>query len=134
MNKPKNNYEAYKLALKLAITADTEEKANDCVTMATQIETSLTELEIARAKKEASYETNGSFIKENSAIDFLFMHDNILNLVAKIPNNQTDKEKLNYLINGFNNLCEEWEEEYQELNGLTIQEAKDLLNAKYEDE
>ena len=56
MNEPKNNYEAYKLALKLAITADTEEKANDCVTMATQIETSLTELEIARAKKEASFE------------------------------------------------------------------------------
>jgi len=134
MNKPKNNYEAYKLALKLAIKADTEDKAQECVLMATQIETSLTELEIARAKKESSYETNGSFIKENSAIDFLFMHDNILNLVAKIPNNQTDKEKLNYLINGFNNLCEEWAEEYEELNSLTIQEAKDLLNAKYEDE
>ena len=134
MNKPKNNYEAYKLALKLAITADTENKAQECVLMATQIGTSLTELEIARAKKEASNETNGSIIKENSPIDFLFMHDTILNLVSKIPDNQTDKEKLNYLLSGFNNLFEEWAEEYEENNGLTIQEAKDLLNAEYENE
>ena len=35
--KPTNDYEAYNLALRLAITAPTEEKAQECIKMAESI-------------------------------------------------------------------------------------------------
>ena len=35
--KPTNDYEAYNLALRLAITAPTEEKAQECIAMAESI-------------------------------------------------------------------------------------------------
>jgi hypothetical protein len=52
MNKPKNNYEAYKLGLELAITAPTDKKSEEAIALTVGLEKSLTELEIARAKKE----------------------------------------------------------------------------------
>ena len=51
---PKNDYEALVLALKLAIQAPTEEKSKECVVMAEQIASSLSEIEVEKAKREAS--------------------------------------------------------------------------------
>lgn len=53
MTKPTSDYEALVLALQLAITAPTEERAAECVSMAEDLAANLTELEVARAKKEA---------------------------------------------------------------------------------
>lgn len=52
MKEPKNNYEAYKLGLELSITAPTEEKSKEAIKLTASLEKSLSELEIARAKKE----------------------------------------------------------------------------------
>lgn len=52
MKEPKNVYEAYKLGLELAITAPTDEKSEKAKKLAASLEKSLTEIEIARAKKE----------------------------------------------------------------------------------
>lgn len=49
---PENNYEAYKLGLELALTAPTDKKAKEAVALTAGLEKTLTELEIARAKKE----------------------------------------------------------------------------------
>jgi len=49
---PKNNYEAYKLGLELAITAPTDKKAEEAIALTVGLEKTLTELQIARAKKE----------------------------------------------------------------------------------
>ena len=49
---PKNNYEAYKLGLELALTAPTDKKAKEAVALTAGLEKTLTELEIARAKKD----------------------------------------------------------------------------------
>ena len=53
MTEPKNNYEALVLALRLAIDAPTEEQAQRAVAMAEDLASSLSELEVERAKKEA---------------------------------------------------------------------------------
>ena len=52
MTEPKNNYEALVLALRLAIDAPTEEQAQRAVQMAEDLASSLSELEVERAKKE----------------------------------------------------------------------------------
>ena len=52
MTEPKNNYEALVLALRLAIDAPTEEQAQRTVAMAEDLASSLSELEVERAKKE----------------------------------------------------------------------------------
>ena len=52
MKEPKNVYEAYKLGLELALTAPTDEKAEKAIKLAASLEKSLTEIEVARAKKE----------------------------------------------------------------------------------
>ena len=52
MTEPKNNYEALVLALRLAIDAPTEEQAQRAVQMAEDFASSLSELEVERAKKE----------------------------------------------------------------------------------
>ena len=54
MNTPTNDYDALVLALKLAITADTDEKASACVGMAEEIAARLTSDQIDRAKIEAA--------------------------------------------------------------------------------
>ena len=48
-----NDYDALVMALTLAITAPNDEKAAQCVEMAENIASSLSELEVERAKKEA---------------------------------------------------------------------------------
>lgn len=53
MNEPKNDYEAFVLGLVLAVTAKTEEKSKECLAMAESIAGNLTELEVARGKREA---------------------------------------------------------------------------------
>ena len=52
MKELKNNYEALVLALKLSITATTKEKVNQTVQIAESIAKNMTEIEVARAKKE----------------------------------------------------------------------------------
>jgi hypothetical protein len=49
---PENDYEALVLALRLAITAPTEEQSQECLAIARQLDVS--ELEIARAKSEVT--------------------------------------------------------------------------------
>jgi hypothetical protein len=51
---PTNNYQALVTALKLAVTAPTDEQAQDCIEMAEGFASSLSIDEIERAKKEAS--------------------------------------------------------------------------------
>ena len=51
--KPKNDYEALLLALRLAVTAPTEEKSKQCLAMAEEFASKLNDLEVARAKREA---------------------------------------------------------------------------------
>ena len=53
MNEPTNDYEALVLALTLSITAQTEEKSKQCVGMAQELATKLSEIEVERAKREA---------------------------------------------------------------------------------
>lgn len=53
MNKPKNDYEAFALALVLSVSAKTEEESKECLAMAESIAANLTELEVARGKYEA---------------------------------------------------------------------------------
>jgi len=52
MNKPTNDYEALVLALRLSITADTDEQFNRALEMAEGFAVRLTDIEVARAKKE----------------------------------------------------------------------------------
>ena len=54
MNKPTNDYEALVLALRLSITADTDEQFNRALEMAESFAAKLTDIEVARAKKEAA--------------------------------------------------------------------------------
>ena len=56
--KPTNNYEALVLALTLAINAPDDEKAQQCVDMAESLAANLPELDVERAKKQASKEAN----------------------------------------------------------------------------
>ena len=51
MQEPTNDYEAVVLALRLAITAPSEEKADECVKIAQSF--GLSEFEVERAKQEA---------------------------------------------------------------------------------
>ena len=53
MNKPANDYEALVLALRLAVTAPTDEKSQECLSMAEGFASKLSELEVERAKREA---------------------------------------------------------------------------------
>tara|TARA_Y100001968_G_scaffold261732_1_gene249661 strand:- start:545 stop:736 length:192 start_codon:yes stop_codon:yes gene_type:complete len=53
MNEPTNDYEALVLALTLSITAPTEEKSKQCVSMAEELAMNLSEIEIQRAKRDA---------------------------------------------------------------------------------
>ena len=54
MSKPKNQYEALVLALRLSVTARTEELSAVGVIMAESFAAKLTDIEVARAKKEAA--------------------------------------------------------------------------------
>ena len=54
MNKPTNDYEALVLALRLSVTAPTEELSAVGVIMADSFAAKLTDIEVARAKKEAA--------------------------------------------------------------------------------
>ena len=47
-----NNYEAFVIALRLAITAPTDSKSQECVSMAEQLAQRLTPDEIEQAKQE----------------------------------------------------------------------------------
>jgi heterodisulfide reductase subunit C len=49
-----NNYQALVTALKLAVTAPTDEQAQECIEMAKSFAASLSPDKIERAKKEAS--------------------------------------------------------------------------------
>ena len=51
--KPKNDYEALVIALRLAVTAPSEEKSKQCLAMAEEFASKLNDLEVARAKREA---------------------------------------------------------------------------------
>ena len=51
MQEPRNDYEALVLALRLAITAPTDEQAQECLAIVERLDVS--ELEIERAKKAA---------------------------------------------------------------------------------
>ena len=53
MNEPKKDYDALVLALTLSITAPTEEKSKQCVSMAEKLAANLSEIEVERAKREA---------------------------------------------------------------------------------
>jgi len=48
----KNDYEAFKLALELSVTAPNEKKSLECLRIAESLLDNLSEFEIARAKKE----------------------------------------------------------------------------------
>mgnify|MGYP003651993114 FL=1 len=48
-----NNYQALVAALKLAVTAPTDEQAQECIEMAESFASSLSPEKIERAKKEA---------------------------------------------------------------------------------
>jgi hypothetical protein len=52
-DKPRNDYEALVLALQLAVSAPTDEKAKETVALAESLAATLTELEVARAKRQA---------------------------------------------------------------------------------
>ena len=54
MSKPKDHYEALVLALRLSVTAPTEELSAVGVIMAESFAAKLTAIEVARAKKEAA--------------------------------------------------------------------------------
>ena len=56
-NEPQNDFEAAVLALRLAITAPDDERANECVQIARGL--GLSELEMARAKKETLRQLEG---------------------------------------------------------------------------
>tara|TARA_R110002049_G_scaffold276967_1_gene455253 strand:+ start:308 stop:490 length:183 start_codon:yes stop_codon:yes gene_type:complete len=56
--KPTNDYEALVLALTLAINAPDDVKAQQCVVMAESLAANLSELDVERAKKQASKEAN----------------------------------------------------------------------------
>jgi len=56
--KPSNEHDALVLALKLAITAPDDAKATQCVEMAEQIAANMSEIEVERAKKQASKEAS----------------------------------------------------------------------------
>ena len=58
IKEPKNNYEALVLALKLSVTATTEEKSKQAVQLADSIANNMTEIEVARAKKECMKQIN----------------------------------------------------------------------------
>ena len=51
MNKPTNDFEALCLALELAVTAPNEEKSEQAITMAEEMQSRLTEIEVRRATK-----------------------------------------------------------------------------------
>jgi hypothetical protein len=51
MNKPTNDFEALCLALELAVTAPNEEKSAQAITMAEEMQSRLTEIEVRRATK-----------------------------------------------------------------------------------
>ena len=52
MNEPTNNYEAFCAALRLCLTAVTDNQISRALGMAEEFAAKLTEIEIARAKKE----------------------------------------------------------------------------------
>jgi hypothetical protein len=52
-DKPRNDYEALVWALQLAVSAPTDEKAKETVALAESLAATLTELEVARAKRQA---------------------------------------------------------------------------------
>ena len=54
-----NNFDALVKALELAITAPTEEKAQEVAAIADSISRGMDELEVARAKKLAQENVNG---------------------------------------------------------------------------
>jgi len=56
--KPTNDYEALVLALTLAINAPDDGKAQQCIVMAESLAANLSELDVERAKKQASKEAN----------------------------------------------------------------------------
>ena len=58
MKNPTNSYEALVLALELAVTAPTEAKSKDALSIAESIAQSMTEIEVMRAKKEAENNLN----------------------------------------------------------------------------
>ena len=60
MTDPKNDFEAAVLALKLAITAPDEQKAQDAIEIAESLIQSLSEFEIKRAKQLAVEQANAS--------------------------------------------------------------------------
>ena len=53
MNKPANDYEALVAALRLAISADTDDQFERAVALAEDFAAGLTEIDVARAKVEA---------------------------------------------------------------------------------
>lgn len=54
MDEPKNDYEALVLALRLALTANEgDDRKDECVAMAEELAQNFSEIEVARAKKEA---------------------------------------------------------------------------------
>jgi len=60
MTPPKTPYEATVLALELAITAPTEEKARECSEMAEGIASGLSEAEVEKAKAQALANIKGA--------------------------------------------------------------------------
>jgi hypothetical protein len=59
-----NNYDALVSALTLAITAPTDEKAAQCIEIAEQMATGMSEIEVSRAKREAEQNANEVLIDE----------------------------------------------------------------------
>ena len=53
MEPPDNDYDALVLALRLAINAPDDDRAQECATMAEEIDLRLSEFDVERAKKEA---------------------------------------------------------------------------------
>ncbi len=64
MSKIKNRHQALVQALALAITAPTDELADDCATMADEFAVGMTEEEIKTAKAEALKLANGEEVVE----------------------------------------------------------------------
>ena len=59
--KSTNDYEALVLALTLAINAPDDAKAQQCVDMAESLAANLSELDVERAKNQASKEANNDY-------------------------------------------------------------------------
>jgi len=117
MKQPKNNHEALVLALKLSITAATEEKSKQAVELAESIANNMTDIEIARAKKECMTQLEKEQWMNKILVNFEITHGEYesTEYVILRDNDWTDEDLLEevYAPNGlYNKEYNYWEDDY----------------------